>query len=699
MRVAVYGKGGIGKSTVSSNLSYSLAEEGYKVLQIGCDPKADSTRSLLKGKVQVTVTEYMRDTLPSKRKLNDLVNVGSNGVLCIEAGGPKPGVGCAGKGIVGMFQTLEKLNYADLDADITLYDVLGDVVCGGFAVPMRTEHSDSILIVTSGEYMSMFAANNIMKGSLSFEDGKGRIAGLILNRRGLDNEDSLVEEFSRATGVPIVCRISRSEAFRIAESKGMTVSEAFPDSDESKAFSDLAKRIQDITSKLVSPKPLTDFQMDTLYSTGVCEGEGAFSLTDGEKRKESKEKPIVTFAPPRRIGKGPVSALLEGGKVSDIPVVVHGTTSCGYTMLCEVSNERVAHILHDPDAFVSSGDNICCTGMTPDGAVFGGLESLRSTLTDLVKNNDIILVVATCLPGMIGDDCEKVIAEVLKQNPGKKIFYVDANRVDSGFDAHIEIIRELSKLIDTTIEPMDRYINVVDDTFILFNKGDNRKNLDSLLSSIDLMSGPGFLNDCSVKEIIDTRRYGVAVLGDLRRDNLIVKGILESKGIQFMNLPLPRGYRETIRWLSELTDFVDLDDRLIDTVSSVNKEYYAAVSRFKGDLEEMSVVIATWSPKEDVWMAETLSDCGCKVTIHSFNKDDIDSNDNIIIHDNPESLMESVNRSEPDVIIDCIGCFNGKNKISNPETILTHRASIDLMKQVWGCIVSEHNEKWTTWGE
>ena len=164
MRIAIYGKGGIGKSTVASNLSYTISKKGHRVLQIGCDPKSDSTRALLKGKVQTTVTEYMRNVPPSQRRLDDIVNIGSNGVMCIEAGGPKPGVGCAGKGIVGMFQTLEKMDCSSLEADTIIYDVLGDVVCGGFAVPMRSLYSDSIIIVTSGEYMSLFAANNIMKG-------------------------------------------------------------------------------------------------------------------------------------------------------------------------------------------------------------------------------------------------------------------------------------------------------------------------------------------------------------------------------------------------------------------------------------------------------------------------------------------------------------------------------------------------------
>lgn len=214
MRVAVYGKGGIGKSTIASNISFSLSERGRKVIQIGCDPKCDSTKPLLKGRYQRTVTEYIRDVPPSKRRIEDIVSEGSNGILCIEAGGPSPGTGCAGKGIISMFSTLEKMGVDAMSADYTLYDVLGDVVCGGFSIPMRQEHSDVILIVTSGEYMSLFAANNIMKGSKQFERGSGRVAGLVLNRRGLKGEDALVDAFSKATGVPVLGRIDRSNLFK-----------------------------------------------------------------------------------------------------------------------------------------------------------------------------------------------------------------------------------------------------------------------------------------------------------------------------------------------------------------------------------------------------------------------------------------------------------------------------------------------------
>ncbi|MBR2255061.1 MAG: AAA family ATPase [Candidatus Methanomethylophilaceae archaeon] len=544
MKVAIYGKGGIGKSTVASNLSYSFAGMGRRVLQIGCDPKADSTRSLLGGSVPNTVTRYMRDVPPSKRSLGDIVCTGSNGVMCVEVGGPRPGVGCAGKGIIGMFQTLEQLDYRSLRPDLEVYDVLGDVVCGGFAVPMRTEHSDAVIVVTSGEYMSLYAANNILKGSLSFDSDHGRVAGLVLNRRGVENEDELVDRFSRAVGVPVVCRIGRTERFRTAESRGCTVSELFPESEEAIAFKELAGRLERLVGDAMAiPTPLTDGQLDSLYSDVRFGERGRYKAEEdgGMDVTKTQSLPMV----PRRIGKGPVSAVLEGAKVTDIPVVVHGTGSCGYTMLREISAERIRHALEDPDCFVSPGDNIVSSNMTASGAVFGHSGSLKATLESLLSGNTVVLVISTCLPGMIGEDTERLITSLREEHPDRTILHVDANRVDSGFDAHIEVIRSLATLIDGSVEPSPDFVNVVDDSFAVLHRAGNMVNLDRLLGMMDMVRGPGFLDDCCLQDIVRMRRYGTAVLGDRRRDNLAVKAILEAKGVGFMDLPLPRGYGET----------------------------------------------------------------------------------------------------------------------------------------------------------
>ncbi len=690
MRIAVYGKGGIGKSTISSNLSYSLAGMGRKVVQIGCDPKCDSTKPLLKGRCQTTVTEYIRETTPSKRRLQDLVVEGSNGVLCIEAGGPRPGTGCAGKGIISMFSTLDRMGARDMGSDITLYDVLGDVVCGGFSVPMRPEHSDMVIIVTSGEYMSLFAANNIMKGSRQFESGGGRIAGLILNRRGLKNEDAVVDAFSTATGVPIIGRFDRSDIFRRAETEGCTVCEYDEDSAESIGFRALAKAILDLDpNALDAPTPLTDSELDTLYSEGRFDGRGSYS----EKRTDkSYSTEIPVFNAPRKIGKGPVSAVLEAGKVTDIPVVIHGTASCGFTMLNEISEERISHLLHDSSAFVSSGENLICTNMTSESSVQGGNDVLRTALENLLQNNRTVIVISTCLPSMIGDDCERVISELESKHPGSRILFVDSNRVDSGFDAHIEVIRALTGLIDKDVERSDAFINVIDDNFISFNRGNNRKYLAMLASELGMACGPGFLNDCSVDEIVSMKRYGTAVVCEDTRDNRILKEMLQDKGIAFMDRALPRGLEETIGWIRELSRTESEADRLI---SGIGTEYADCIRRYKEGLDGRTVAILSWDPPKDIWIADSLSDCGCDVGIHSIGEGPY-WDDRVKMHNSKESMVEAA--ASADVVIDCMD-LDIPGSMTRPDTWLSHRASMDLIRRVWSHLRSDCSENWRSWGE
>ena len=244
-QLAVYGKGGIGKSTLSANVSVSLAMRGYSVMQLGCDPKHDSTRLLLGGRSQRTVLEYVREVPYGRRRLDDVLETGIAGVMCAEAGGPEPGIGCAGRGILTTFDTLSDLGLDDIDHDFRIYDVLGDVVCGGFAVPLRKEYADAVIIVTSGEFMSMYAANNIMKGMSNFGTDRPRLLGIVLNSRGLEGEVESVTAFARAAGTDVIAVIPRDRSFALAESQGHTLREVFPDSE-------ISGRIDSIVDRIVS---------------------------------------------------------------------------------------------------------------------------------------------------------------------------------------------------------------------------------------------------------------------------------------------------------------------------------------------------------------------------------------------------------------------------------------------------------------
>lgn len=243
LKVAIYGKGGIGKSTVTSNLAAAFANMGKRVIQIGCDPKADSTINLLGGEPLRPVMNFMREEDEEPDELAQISKEGYGGILCIETGGPTPGLGCAGRGIIATFQLLEDMDlFAHYKPDVVLYDVLGDVVCGGFAAPIREGYAEKVLIVTSGEKMALYAANNISSAVRNFEDRSyARVFGIVLNHRNVENEMEKVQEFSEKIGVPIVGEVPRSDEIIRWEDQGKTVIEGNPDSEISKCFFDLAE--------------------------------------------------------------------------------------------------------------------------------------------------------------------------------------------------------------------------------------------------------------------------------------------------------------------------------------------------------------------------------------------------------------------------------------------------------------------------
>ena len=239
-KIAIYGKGGIGKSTVASNMSAALAGMGILVMQIGCDPKSDSTRNLTDGVNIPTVLDSLRDK--GDVVLDDIIFLSHTGVLCVESGGPVPGVGCAGRGIITAFEKLEEFDaYGFYKPDVIFYDVLGDVVCGGFAMPIRGGYADEVLIVTSGEMMSLYAASNIARAVKSFgARGYASLKGLIFNAKNIEGEEALVMKAAEEMGAEFLYKLPRDPMVQAAEVMGKTVVEAFPDCAMSERFRALA---------------------------------------------------------------------------------------------------------------------------------------------------------------------------------------------------------------------------------------------------------------------------------------------------------------------------------------------------------------------------------------------------------------------------------------------------------------------------
>lgn len=253
--IAIYGKGGIGKSTTTSNISAALAEAGYRVIQIGCDPKSDSTNTLRGNTYLPTVLDSLREG--NKIHLDDISIKGFGGVLCIESGGPVPGVGCAGRGINAAVNLLQELNlFEEFKPDYVLYDVLGDVVCGGFAVPIRDGITDRAYVVSSSDFMALYAANNLFKAINKYAPtGGAKLGGVIANSMKPGYHREIVDDFTKRTGTSIAGYVDRSIAVQQSELYGKTVIEANPTSAQADIYRNLAKYIAE-NENLVVPNPL-----------------------------------------------------------------------------------------------------------------------------------------------------------------------------------------------------------------------------------------------------------------------------------------------------------------------------------------------------------------------------------------------------------------------------------------------------------
>lgn len=276
-QIAFYGKGGIGKSTTQQNTMVALAEQGHRIMIVGCDPKADSTRLILHSKAQTSILALAAETgSVEDLELEDVLLDGPNpswSIRCVESGGPEPGVGCAGRGVITAINFLEE-NGAYDDLDYVCYDVLGDVVCGGFAMPIRQGKAQEIYIVASGEMMAMYAANNISKGILKYAHSGGvRLGGIICNSRNTDKEAELVGELARRLNTQMIHFIPRDNVVQHAELRRMTVIEYNSAANQANEYRELARKINENDRKTI-PTPITMDELEQLcIDFGIMEVE------------------------------------------------------------------------------------------------------------------------------------------------------------------------------------------------------------------------------------------------------------------------------------------------------------------------------------------------------------------------------------------------------------------------------------------
>lgn len=661
-KIAVYGKGGIGKSTVSSNLTASLSDLGYKVLQIGCDPKHDSTSSLVNG-VQTTVLDYLKETTPENRDLNDIMISGYKGCACVEAGGPEPGVGCAGRGIISAFDLLSSLGADNIDRDITIYDVLGDVVCGGFAVPLRKGYADTVYIVTSGEFMSLYAANNILRGTSNYDPN--RIGGIIFNCKGDADEDSRVKEFSDAVGIPIICKIPRSPLFFEAEKAGKTVVELFPDSDIAQTFRDLAHKV--LEGKRFNAKYLSESELEKLVL--------------GRIRVEKTETPVRNT-----VSELPKPILPHKGNLTyDLPL--HGCAFSGASSVC-TSVKGLTTVLHSPqscahftvqlDANCIKGayargystwntfadPDVICTNMTENEMVFGGTALLRSKLSELISaGKRDLAIITSCPPGIIGDDTLAVAGKIESEHPDVRITALNEDGNATGdfmqgvIDAGIALIEKYATR--TATEPLT--VNLVGVKTMSSSSMSELEQITSILSKMDIKVNcilPGF---CDLAHL---RKCGDASANlKLNHDGFSEKlcSFLEEKfGTPTLQIPVRGGISGLSAWVRCVAEFFDVKDKAESVIKEYSNRYSELMQGPKNLLKGKTCCIMTVGDDVD-WILETVDRCGMilqkAILVHrsDYNKDlsyrSFNAPVEIVEEQNISEKLSEINDLRPDVLL------------------------------------------------
>lgn len=612
LKIAVYGKGGIGKSTVSSNLTAALSNLGCDVLQIGCDPKHDSTRSLISGARQTTVLDYLKKTSPENRCLEDIMLSGYGGCHCVEAGGPEPGVGCAGRGIISAFDLLSALGADNICHDVTLYDVLGDVVCGGFAVPLRKNYADKVYIVTSGEFMSLYAANNILRGTSNYDPD--RIGGIIFNSRGDPEEDGRVTKFSKVLNIPIICKIPRSPLFLEAEKIGKTVVELFPDSDIARTFDCLAHAV--LNGMKYPARYLSDSELERLILDRVT---------------MERIEPTV----PSQITKTPVTVPYSKGNLTyDVPI--HGCAFSGASSVC-TSIKGLTTVLHSPRScahFTVQLDTNCikgayvrgystaesfadpdvvCTDMTEKDMVFGGNTQLRSKLTDLISaGRKNLAVISSCPPGIIGDDPVSVARSLETEHPDVDITVLDEAGNAAGdfmqgvIDAGIALIEKYA--VRTATHPLS--VNLVGTKTMSSSAGSELEQVTSILSDMGITVNcilPGFT------DLEHLRECGNAAANlRLNHDEFSMKlcSFLEDRfGIPLLGEPVRGGLSGLSAWVRCTAKFFGLNEKA-ETVLKTYSERYTELMRGPRNLLKGKTCCIMTIGDDIGWITETIDRCG-----------------------------------------------------------------------------------------
>ena len=649
-QIAVYGKGGIGKSTLSANISAALSLNNKRILQIGCDPKHDSTKLLMRGLSIPTVLDYIKTKSPLEYRKSDILFEGFGKIGCIEAGGPKPGVGCAGRGIITAFELLETLHIKD-NYDMIVYDVLGDVVCGGFAVPIRREYSDSIFIVTSGEYMSLYAANNILRGIQNYDENRPRLLGILYNSRNVKNEDDRVYKFAEAVKLPVFARIPRDDIFARAEKANVTVLELTQNEKNPVAdiFKGIAKRICEGTEHFAA-NPLTDDELEAL----ILSNEGAITKASHSATSSPKQEEEDTFscscetAEPCEACTGISSgqeestsdydapylsknvirdeplhgcafngAMTMSSNLKDAVILAHSPKSCTYLSIQTISSAGRRTLFERGNILPSSLiPNVLSTDMSETDMVFGGSENLLSKVKSVLNSQTpppAIVIVSSCPSGIIGDDIDDALSLSTERT---KIVTVKAegNLTGDYLQGMLMAYTSLAKqIIDRNVEKREKTVNIVFEKVVARNTEMNFQRLKTFLTRMNISVNCRFLCNTSYASLRDFCSAELNLLAYRDYTGKILEDFfIKEYGASFFEKQFPIGFKETSDWLLALGKHFDASDEAKSIISENEIIYQNRIKSVRPKLEGKKLMIITYNHELD-WILNDALDCDKKI--------------------------------------------------------------------------------------
>ncbi len=697
-QIAVYGKGGIGKSTLSANISAALSLNNKRILQIGCDPKHDSTKLLMRGLSIPTVLDYIKTKSPLEYRKSDILFEGFGKIGCIEAGGPKPGVGCAGRGIITAFELLETLHIKD-NYDMIVYDVLGDVVCGGFAVPIRREYSDSIFIVTSGEYMSLYAANNILRGIQNYDENRPRLLGILYNSRNVKNEDDRVYKFAEAVKLPVFARIPRDDIFARAEKANVTVLELTQNEKNPVAdiFKGIAKRICEGTEHFAA-NPLTDDELEAL----ILSNEGAITKASHSATSSPKQEEEDTFscscetAEPCEACTGISSgqeestsdydapylsknvirdeplhgcafngAMTMSSNLKDAVILAHSPKSCTYLSIQTISSAGRRTLFERGNILPSSLiPNVLSTDMSETDMVFGGSENLLSKVKSILNSQSpppAIVIVSSCPSGIIGDDIDDALSLSTERT---KIVTVKAegNLTGDYLQGMLMAYTSLAKqIIDRNVEKRERTVNIVFEKVVARNTEMNFQRLKAFLARMNISVNCRFLCNTSYASLRDFCSAELNLLAYRDYTGKILEDFfIKEYGASFFEKQFPIGFKETSDWLLALGKHFDASDEAKSIISENEIIYQNRMKLVRPKLEGKKLMIITYNHELD-WILNAALDCGMKIVkicVLNFSQDEgfrsslseIDGIEVVENYDRDERSSD-IKRLKPDIIL------------------------------------------------